>query len=106
MIYLHMENCKGSFLFSASRSFHLATGTAFIAVANFVDQLVEVQTKGMTMMNLLSQNYSHANYVRKNVCPLHIYILLLSRHSFRKWSSSSFSLIDMNTIFFFFFNLL
>lgn len=69
------------FLFSACRSFHLVIGTAFIAVANFVGQLMDVQTKRMVIMILLCQNYSRADYVSKNVCPINTY-LLFSRCSF------------------------
>lgn len=45
-------------------------GTAFIAVANFVGQLMDVQTKRIVMI-LPCQSYSRADYVSKNVCPTH-----------------------------------
>jgi len=70
------------FFFASCRSFHLVIGTAFIAVANFVGQLMDAQTKRIVMMILLCQNYSRADYVSKNVRPIHTYNLLFSRYTF------------------------
>ena len=87
------------FGFFACRGSHLVTGTAFIVVANFVGQLVEVQIKGMTMMIVLCLCYSHAICARKNVFPVHTYILLLIRYSFLKMRCF-ISLLEMNSNFY------
>lgn len=56
------------------RSSHLATGDAFIVVANFVSWLTEVQMKKMAMMTLLHLLYLRADYAIKNVFSFYFHL--------------------------------